>query len=192
MIFCTAVSKRIRFGCITTSWNQEASHLNSITPLLLEGKKSKTQPSAGKCMLRVFWDWNGIIHKKYMVKGIRINSRTYMMTLKRLEQQIAFNGEKKVMLLQHEDARPHTNAATSAVWDSIKFEVVPHHPYSLDLAPPDFWLFETLKKYLEGNHFTCHEEVQAAMAKWFQEQPVKFYTNGYEKLVRHWRHCNEQ
>jgi hypothetical protein len=56
MIFCTAVSKRIRFGCITTSWNQEASHLNSITPLLLEGKKSKTQPSAGKCMLRVFWD----------------------------------------------------------------------------------------------------------------------------------------
>jgi len=89
--------------------------LNSVTPLLPGGKKSKTQPSAGKCMLRVFGDCSGIIHKKYMVKGIRINSRTYMKTLKRLEQQIAFNGEKKVMFLQHEDARPHTNAATSAV-----------------------------------------------------------------------------
>jgi len=33
--------------------------------------------------------------QEYMVKGIRINSRTYMKTLKRLEQQIAFNGEKR-------------------------------------------------------------------------------------------------
>jgi hypothetical protein len=67
--------------------------------------------------------------------------------------------------------------------------VVPHQPYSPNLAPPDFWLFENLKKYLEGNNFTCDEEVQAAVAKWFQEQPVKFYTNGYEKLVQHWQHC---
>jgi hypothetical protein len=27
------------------------------------------------------------------------------------------------------------------------------------------------------------EEVQAAMTKQFQEQPVKFYTTGFEKLV---------
>jgi hypothetical protein len=50
-----------------------------------------------------------------MVKGIRINSETYMKTLKRLEQQITFTGGKKVMLHQCEEARPHTNAATSAV-----------------------------------------------------------------------------
>jgi hypothetical protein len=49
------------------------------------------------------------------------------------------------------------------------------------LAPPDFWLFETVKKYLEGNCITCDEEVQAA--KQFHEQPVKFYTTGFEKLV---------
>jgi hypothetical protein len=32
-------------------------------------KKSKTQPSAKKCMLTVFWDYRGIIHQEYMVKG---------------------------------------------------------------------------------------------------------------------------
>jgi hypothetical protein len=69
--------------------------LNIVTPLPPERKKSKTQPSAGKCMLRVFWGYRGIIHKKYMVKGTRINSRTYMKTLKRLEKQITFNGEKR-------------------------------------------------------------------------------------------------
>jgi hypothetical protein len=41
---------------------------------------------------------------------------------------------KKVILLQHEDARPHTNAATLTVQDSIKFEVVPNHPYSPDFG----------------------------------------------------------
>jgi hypothetical protein len=60
------------------------------------------------------------------------------------------------------------------------------------LAPPDISLLETLKKYFEGNRFTCDEEVQTAVAKWFQEQHVKFYTNGYGKLVRHWRHCIER
>jgi hypothetical protein len=44
---------------------------------------------------RVSWDYRGIIHKKYMAKGIRINPRTYIRALKRLKQQTAFNGGKK-------------------------------------------------------------------------------------------------
>jgi hypothetical protein len=70
------MSKRITVECITTTWNRKASHLNIVTPLPPERKKSKTQPSAGKCTLRVFWDYRSLIHKKYMIKGIRINSRT--------------------------------------------------------------------------------------------------------------------
>jgi hypothetical protein len=54
------------------------------------------------------------------------------------------------MLLQHDNAKPHTSAVTSAVRESIGFEVVPHPPYSLDLAPSDFWLFAALKKPLRG------------------------------------------
>jgi histone-lysine N-methyltransferase SETMAR len=78
---------------------------------------------------------------------------------------------------------PHTSAATSAAVNSIRFEVVPHPPYSPYLAPSDFWLFGALKKHLKGNHFTCEEEVQATVAKRFQEQPEKFYTKGFQKLV---------
>jgi hypothetical protein len=50
------------------------------------------------------------------------------------------------------------------------------------LAPPDFWLLRALKKHLKGNRFTCDEEVQAATAKWFREQPEKFYTTGSKNL----------
>jgi histone-lysine N-methyltransferase SETMAR len=71
------------------------------------------------------------------------------------------------MLLQHDNARPHTSAATSGIVESIGFEVVLHLPYSPNLAPSDVWLFGALKKQLKGNHFTCDKEVQVATAKWF-------------------------
>jgi histone-lysine N-methyltransferase SETMAR len=72
---------------------------------------------------------------------------------------------KKPMLLQHDNARPHTTAATSVAVASTGFELVPHPPYSPDLAPSAFWLFGALKKHLKGNCFACDKEVQAATAK---------------------------
>jgi transposase len=75
--------------------------------------------------------------------------------------------QKKLMIPQHATARPHTNATTSAAIESIRPEVVPHRPYSPDLAPSDFWLFAVLMKGLKGIPFTCDEEVQAVMGKWF-------------------------
>jgi hypothetical protein len=35
------------------------------------------------------------------------------------------------------------------------------------------------------------QKFQAAMAKWFQEQPEKFYTDRFEKLVQSWQRCIE-
>jgi len=62
---------------------------------------------------------------------------------------------KKLMLLQYYNARTHTSVATSAAINNIIFEVVPHLP----------GLLGALKKHVEGNHFTCNDKVQAAMAK---------------------------
>jgi hypothetical protein len=70
----------------------------------------------------------------------------------------------------------HISVATSAVINSIEFEVVPHPP----------GLVDALKKHVKGNHFICHDEVQAAMAKLFKKQPEKFYTNGFEELFQCW------
>jgi len=42
-------------------------------------------------------------------------------------------------------------------------------------------LFAALKKHLKGIHFACDEEVQAAVGKWFLEQPEGFYSDGFKK-----------
>jgi transposase len=75
--------------------------------------------------------------------------------------------EKKADASQHDNAKPHTSYATSVVIESTRFEIVPHPPYSLHLAPSDFWLFAALKKHLKDKHFTCNEDIQAPTKKWF-------------------------
>jgi hypothetical protein len=50
-----------------------------------------------------------------------------------------------MQLLQHSNARPHTSAATSAAVENTGYEVVPHTPYSQDLAPSDFGCSELSK-----------------------------------------------
>ena len=57
-------------------------------PTLLRSKKFKSQQSAGKVMLTVFWDSVGVILVNFMSKGPTINSDVYIDTLKKLKARI--------------------------------------------------------------------------------------------------------
>jgi hypothetical protein len=50
--------------------------------------------------------------------------------------------KKAAAVLFHHDNAPHRAARVHQFFDN-NFEVVPHAPYSSDLAPSDFWLFPT-------------------------------------------------
>jgi hypothetical protein len=39
---------------------------------------------------------------------------------------------------------------------------------------------------------TCDEELQAATAKWFREQPEQFYNDGFKKRIQRWQCCIER
>ncbi len=61
-----------------------------------------------------------------------------------------YNGQWK---LHHNNAVPHT---AQGVWEFLTLhgmEVIPHAPYSLDIALYDFFQFSTSKKNLKGHHF---------------------------------------
>ncbi|KAG5318536.1 MOS1T transposase, partial [Pseudoatta argentina] len=46
----------------------------------------------------------------------------------------------KVILL-HDNARPHVAKPVKTYLETLKWEVLPHPPYSPDIAPSDFHLF---------------------------------------------------
>jgi hypothetical protein len=73
--------------------------------------------------------------------------------------------------LQHDNARPHTACYTIKQIHDLKFEVLPHEPYSVDLAPSSFHLFWPVRDAVCGRHFRLDDEVKEAVHDWLAQQP---------------------
>lgn len=152
-------------------------------------KRPKTQMSAGKVLASVFWDAHGILFIDYLEKGRTINSKYYMALLVRLTEEIANKRPqmKKKKVLFHQDNAPcHKSIATMA---KLHFELLPHPPYSPDLASSDYYLFADLKRMLQGKRFGSNEEVIAETEAYFEAKDKSFYKKGIEMLEKRWNEC---
>ena len=144
-------------------------------------KKFKTQPSAGKVMCTVFWDRKGVILLDFLEPGTTINSDRYVETLAKLKDRIARRRPEKkhTFCLQHDNARPHTSLRTTECVAKFGWTVLPHPPYSPDLAPSDFHLFGPLKEALRGQRFPDNDAVIDAVKKWTSSAGADFYERGF-------------
>ncbi|KOX68116.1 Histone-lysine N-methyltransferase SETMAR [Melipona quadrifasciata] len=80
------------------------------------------------------------------------------------------------MLLFHQDNAPcHKSMKTMVKLNELLFELLPHTPYSLDLAPSDYWLLANIKKMLQGKKFGSNEEVIAETEAYFESKDKSFY-----------------
>jgi len=156
-------------------------------------KKFRTQSSADKVMLTVFWDFQGPIYCDFLEGQRTINSQYYSDIL---ENKIrpAIRTKRRGLLtegviLLHDNARPHTAQLTKEKLQKLRWEILPHPPYSPDLAPSDFHLFGPLKEGLRGKHFQSNEEVKNQVRKWLRDQPKEFYAKGIYKLAERWDKC---
>ncbi|EFN78485.1 Histone-lysine N-methyltransferase SETMAR, partial [Harpegnathos saltator] len=73
----------------------------------------------------------------------------------------------------------------------LGYELLPHPPYSPDLAPCDFFLFPNLKKSLAGQKFEPNEEVIAATETYFADLEKTYFSGGLKKLEHRWVKCIE-
>jgi len=96
------------------------------------------------------------------------------------------------VLLQHDNAPPHTARSTVATIQDLSFEWLPHPPYSPDLTPSDFHVFGPLKEAMEGKSFSSDEEVQQAVHEWLHSQPKYFFSRGIHALPKRWNTCMER
>jgi hypothetical protein len=63
----------------------------------------------------------------------------------------------------------------------LKFEPIPHPPYSPDLVSCNFYFFPLLKRDLKGNHYTSDDEAKAAVKSWIGEKSEEFFNDGMKK-----------
>ena len=154
-------------------------------------KKFKTQASAGKVMLTIFWDVNGPILVHFQEKGQTVTSARYSdMLVNELKPAIRskHRGLLSKRVLCHDNAHPHTAAHTVDTPRARKFGVLKHPPYGPDLAPSDFHFFGPMKEHLQGQKF-ADDEVMEAVQSWLKATPKSFFLEGIHKLVDRWTKC---
>jgi histone-lysine N-methyltransferase SETMAR len=98
------------------------------------------------------------------------------------------SGVKRI-LLHHDNARPHKALLTSEYLDQMGIEVMPHPPYSPDIAPCDFWLFKKLKKHLRGKKFSSAEELEQTVLGFFDTISSQEWREVYNKWQERMDRC---
>jgi len=101
--------------------SKEWRHTSSLKP-----KNFCTQPFAGKVMLTVFWDERGVILEHYMLRGNTVTSATYADRKTHLRPAVKSKRRGHLstsVLLQHDNARPHTAHNTVVTIQDLSFRV---------------------------------------------------------------------
>ena len=144
-------------------------------------KKFKVVLSVGKLMATVFWDCYKILLLHFQEREEHVTATSYCTVLRELRQEIRKKRPgllRQGVLLLHDNARPHTAFTTQEKIQKMNWEVLPHPPYSPDLAPSDFHLFSPMKHDLGGKRFADDGEVQDSVRQWLLQQSTVLCT-GY-------------
>ena len=89
-------------------------------------------------------------------------------------------------MLFHQDNTPcHKLIMTIAKLHELYFELLLHPPYSPDLAPSDYWLFENLKRMLQVKRFSSNGEVRCILRPKTNRSTKK----GVKLLEKCWNQC---
>ncbi|GFW51578.1 mariner Mos1 transposase [Trichonephila clavipes] len=144
----------------------------------LNPKKAKNVPSAVKVTASGLGDARGIIFIEYLDKENTIDGEYCVNILQRLSEEIKQKKPhlacKKVVFHQDNEPACKSVIAMSKI-NELKFKLLPHIPYSADLALSDYFLFPNLKKWLSGQRFPYGEEVTLAVNGYFEEQDSSYY-----------------
>jgi histone-lysine N-methyltransferase SETMAR len=117
-------------------------------------------------MLTIVWNPRGFHLIKVLENGRKFNTGYYIaQILEPLSQwrSIEATGNERKLLVQTDNARPHTARLSTQYFNENRMKSGPHPPYSHDLAPSDFDLFGYVKRCLAGLSFEDADQLLAAI-----------------------------
>jgi histone-lysine N-methyltransferase SETMAR len=108
-----------------------------------------------KIMLVCFFDHKGIVHYEFIAQVQTVN-KSYLEMLTRLRETVRRKRPELCpdkWIFYHDNAPAHDTLRFREFMTEKSITNMDHPPYSLDLAPCDFWLFPKLKNALKGQRF---------------------------------------
>ena len=117
-----------------------------------------------KFMFTVFISNEKVQFVNMLPEGHHINGQYYMDTIcQNLLPKFAGLPRGCIALLHHDNAPSHTCGMVTQFLKDNNIQLIPHPPYSPDLAPLDFWVFPQLKEYLSGSNFHRSQDLARAI-----------------------------
>jgi [histone H3]-lysine36 N-dimethyltransferase SETMAR len=156
-------------------------------------KKCRQVRSNVKSLLTVFFDSKGVIHHEFLPKGQTVNQVYYKQVLLNLLVKIRKKRPEMwttgLWFLQHDNAPAHTALSIRDFLAQKQISVLPHPPYSPDLAPCDFFLFPKIKLDLKGKRFDDIETIQSNLAAQLKRLTPQDFQHCFEQWYKRWDKC---
>ena len=89
-------------------------------------------------------------------------------------------------MLHHDNAPAHASLLIRSYLAKHQTSVVPHPPYSPDLATADFFLFPKLKTTLKGRRFQTIEEIQENAIRELRAITESAFQEAFQQWKKHW------
>ncbi|UYV82302.1 hypothetical protein LAZ67_21001661 [Cordylochernes scorpioides] len=71
-------------------------------------------------------------------------------------------------------------------WEAFQWDVLPHPPYSPDIAPSDYHMFRSMTHGLAEQHFTSYEKAKNWVDVWMASKYEEFFRHGIRMLPERW------
>ena len=138
-----------------------------------------------KLMILVFFSRHGLQLFTKFERGQSVTSETFCEKLTLLKESLSVrrpvSGMSKIVF-HFDNARPHTAKDTKNFLTEENMTIMPHPPYSPDLAPCDYFLFGYLTSKLRGCKFSSEEEAFEASKKICSTLPKKTF----QEAIMNW------
>ncbi len=127
-------------------------------------QKTSKDHHVRKVMLIIFWNAQGVIHREFVPDGHGVDRHVYLRTMKELREKLRRHcpdlWRTQNFWLHHDSALTHRADIVVIYLDRTNTKILPHPPYSPDLAPSDFFLFARMKKNMRGITFNSVEALK--------------------------------
>lgn len=152
---------------------------------------SKADTHQRKVMLSIWWDYKGIIYFEIQPRNVTINSNIYCQQLTNLNEALQKKRpdlvNRKGIVFHHDNARPHTSLVTQKKLLELGWDVLPHPPYSPDIAPSDYHLFRSLQNSLSDKTFTTDSSIKSHLESFVEQKDKHFFESGIMSLPERWQ-----
>lgn len=159
------------------------------------GEAGPSQPKrnihANKVMLSIWWDMKGVVYYELLQPSETVTGEVYRRQLIRLKRAVQENRPEwehrhSKLILQQDNAKPHTSRVVKTYLDGQNWEVLAHPPYSPDIAPSDYYLFRSMQSALQDVRFTSYDSIRNWLVEWIASKDGDFFRQGIRELPDRW------